>query len=286
MKNTNISIYVPVYNGEKTIERCINSVLEQSIKPNNILILNDSSNDNTLKILKNYEGLIHIKSNTNNLGLSHSRNIAVNELKTRYIASVDADVELDKNWLEILYSSILKNDATLAGGRMYEKYINNPFNLWRSLRIGQQWGDKDLNDPSFIFGCNNILDTERIEKKKIYLFEGDYFKTNGEDLEFCKYLKKKNLKLFYSSKAICHHLQNDDAESLSNRYWRYKYYGDGFKKRNFIKTLKNLIRQFKKTIIWTLQDIINFRWRVIVVNFLVFYHFCKIDFKFIKKKIK
>ena len=126
---------------------------------------------------------------------------------------------------------------------------------------------------------------ERIEKKNIYLFEGDYFKTNGEDLEFCKYLKKKKLKLFYSSKAICHHLQNDDAKSLSNRYWRYRYYGDGFKKRNFNKTIKNLIKQLKKTIIWTLQDIINLRWKVVVVNFLVFYHFCKIDFKFMKKKL-
>ena len=285
MKNTDISIYVPVYNGEKTLERCINSVLEQSIKPSNILILNDCSNDNTIEILKKYGALIRIKSNQSNLGLSHSRNIAVNELKTRYIASIDADVELDKYWLEILYSSILKNDATLAGGRMYEKYLNNPFNHWRSLRIGQQWGDKDLTEPSFIFGCNNILDTERIEKKSIYLFEGDYFKTNGEDLEFCKYLKKKKLKLFYSSKAICYHLQNDDAKSLSNRYWRYRYYGDGFKKRNFTKTIKNLIRQLKKTITWTLQDIINLRWRVVVVNFLVFYHFCKIDFKFMKKNL-
>ena len=286
MKNTDISIYVPVYNGEKTIERCINSILEQSIKLSDILILNDCSNDNTLEILKNYEGLISIKSNASNIGLSYSRNIAVNELKTRYIASIDADVELDKNWLEILYSSIVKNNATLAGGRMYEKYINNPFNHWRSLRIGQQLGDKDLTDPSFIFGCNNILDTERIEKKDIYLFEGDYFKTNGEDLEFCKYLKKKRLKLFYSSKAVCHHLQNDDAESLSNRYWRYMYYGDGFKKRNYIKTLKNLMRQFKKTIRWSLQDMINLRWNVIVVNFLVFYHFCKIDLKFMKKKAR
>ena len=101
MKNTDISIYVPVYNGEKTLERCINSVLEQSIKPSNILILNDCSNDNTIEILKKYGGLIRIKSNQSNLGLSHSRNIAVNELKTRYIASIDADVELDKYWLEI-----------------------------------------------------------------------------------------------------------------------------------------------------------------------------------------
>ena len=284
MKNTNISIYVPVYNGEKTIERCINSILEQSIKPSNILILNDSSTDNTLEILKKYEGLIRIKSNPSNLGLSYSRNIAVNELKTRYIASIDADVELNKYWLEILYSNILKNDATLAGGRMYEKYLNNPFNHWRSLRIGQEWGDKDLNDPSFIFGCNNILDTERVEKKDIYLFEGDYFKTNGEDLEFCKYLKKKNLKLFYSSKAICHHLQNDDAKSLSNRYWRYIYYGDGLKKRNFTRTLKNSFRQFKKTIIWSLEDIFKLRLNLIIVNFLVLIYFIKNDFKYYLKK--
>ncbi len=284
MKNTNISIYVPVYNGEKTIERCINSILEQSIKPSNILILNDSSTDNTLEILKRYEGLIRIKSNPSNLGLSYSRNIAVNELKTRYIASIDADVELNKYWLEILYSNILKNDATLAGGRMYEKYLNNPFNHWRSLRIGQEWGDKDLNDPSFIFGCNNILDTERIEKKDIYLFDGDYFKTNGEDLEFCKYLKKKNLKLFYSSKAICHHLQNDDAKSLSNRYWRYIYYGDGLKKRNFTRTLKNSFRQFKKTIIWSLEDIFKLRLNLIIVNFLVLIYFIKNDFKYYLKK--
>ncbi len=284
MKNTNISIYVPVYNGEKTIERCINSILEQSIKPSNILILNDSSTDNTLEILKKYEGLIRIKSNLSNLGLSYSRNIAVNELKTRYIASIDADVELDKYWLEILYSNILKNNATLAGGRMYEKYLNNPFNHWRSLRIGQEWGDKDLNDPSFIFGCNNILDTERVEKKDIYLFEGDYFKTNGEDLEFCKYLKKKNLKLFYSSKAICHHLQNDDAKSLSNRYWRYICYGDGLKKRNFTRTLKNSFRQFKKTLIWSLGDIFRLRLNLIIVNFLVLIYFIKNDFKNYLKK--
>ena len=50
MKNTDISIYVPVYNGEKTIERCIYSILNQSLKPKNILVVNDYSSDNSLKI--------------------------------------------------------------------------------------------------------------------------------------------------------------------------------------------------------------------------------------------
>ena len=57
----------------------------------------------------------------------------------------------------------------------------------------------------------------------------EYFKTNGEDIEFSNYLKNKNHKLFYCSKAICLHLQNDDGFSLAQRYWRYIYYGDGLK---------------------------------------------------------
>ena len=50
MINTDISIYVPVYNGEKTIEKCVNSILNQTLKPKNILIINDCSNDSTLEI--------------------------------------------------------------------------------------------------------------------------------------------------------------------------------------------------------------------------------------------
>ena len=283
MKNTDISIYVPVYNGEKTIERCIYSILNQSLKPKNILVVNDYSSDNSLQILKKFEKNIQILNNPKNFGLSYTRNFAINELKSRFIASIDADVELEKNWLEILYSCIIKNNATLIGGRMYEKNIENPFNYWRALRIGQQWGDQDVVNPKFVFGCNNLLDTEKINKKNVYRIEGDYFKTNGEDIEFSKFLKKKKLKTFYSSKAVCYHLQNDNAESLSKRYWRYLHYGDGFKERNFIKTIKHLIRQFKRTIIWSLKDIFKFRFKILYVNFVIFYYFCKIDFKYMKK---
>ena len=52
MKNTDFSFYVPVFNGENTIEKCIKSILNQSLKPNNILIVNDCSNDNTENILQ------------------------------------------------------------------------------------------------------------------------------------------------------------------------------------------------------------------------------------------
>ena len=79
MKNTDISIYVPVYNGEKTIEKCVNSILNQTLKPKNILIINDCSNDSTLEILKGYGDKIKIYNNTKNKGVSFCRNLAINK---------------------------------------------------------------------------------------------------------------------------------------------------------------------------------------------------------------
>ena len=79
---------------------------------------------------------------------------------------------------------------------------------------------------------------------------------------------------------VCYHLQDDDGFSLANRYWRYIFYGDGFKRRNLFKTFKNLIKKLKKTFKWTLEDIFNLNFKLIPINFLVFYYYMIIDLKF------
>ena len=230
MINSEVSVYVPAFNAEKTIELCINSILTQTIKPRTILIINDCSTDRTAEILKSFGDKIKVIQNKTNLGLSHSMNIATDFLNTRYIAKIDADVELFPNWIEILLKKILQENVTLIGGKMYEKYLENSFNVWRSIRLKQNWGEKDLSEPKFIFGCNNLIDTKNMKDIIKYRNDLEYFKTNGEDIEFSNYLRNKNHKLFYCSNAICLHLQNDDGFSLAQRYWRYIYYGDGLKK--------------------------------------------------------
>ena len=282
-----ISIYIPAYNAEKTIKECIDSILIQTIKPKKILVINDNSIDKTMNLLLGYGDKIEIITNKKNMGVGFARNLAFNHLQSKYIASIDADVELSSQWIEILINKLTQEKITLIGGRMHEKFIKNKFNLWRLNKLRQNWGDKDLYNPRFIFGCNNILDTSKLASGKIYRDDLDYFKTNGEDHEFSKSLKKQNLDLYYSSEAICYHLQNDDGLSLSKRYWRYIHYGDGMKKRNFLKTLKNTIRQFKKTIKWSFFDLFKLNFKLILVNFIVLYYFIILDFKdFNEKKIK
>jgi len=280
---SDLSIYIPAYNAENTIEKCLDSVLGQKIKPVKVLVINDCSTDNTLEKLLKYEEKITIINNDKNMGVSYSMNIAIKHLKTRFIGKIDADVELQKDWSNLLLNKIKDNDISLIGGKMYEKYINNTFNLWRSIRLKQNWGEYDIKNPFFIFGCNNILDTTKFDSKIFYRNDHEYYKTNGEDIEFSKFLKKNNLNTFYQSNAVCYHLQDDNGFSLANRYWRYIFYGDGFKRRNLFKTFKNLIRQLKKTFKWTLEDIFNFNFKLIPINFLVFYYYMIIDFKFYLK---
>jgi len=283
MNNSEVSIYVPVYNGQNTIESCLNSILSQTVKPNKILVINDNSTDETAEILKKYSDKIEIINNEKNLGVSYIRNLATNYLKSKFIASIDADVELTNNWLEKLIDKATKENITLIGGKMYEKFLNNPYNFWRSIRLKQNWGENDILNPKFVFGCNSLLNTENLENQDMYRNDHEYYKTNGEDIEFSKKILNKNKNLYYCSSAICYHLQNDNHKTLSNRYWRYIHYGDGLKKRNLYKTFKNIFRQFKKSLKWTIEDLIKFRFKLIKVNFLIFYNFAIIDYKFYKK---
>ena len=283
MKNFEVSIYVPVYNGQNTIESCINSILSQTVKPNKILVINDNSTDKTAEILKKYSDKIEIINNKKNLGVSYIRNLATNYLKSKFIASIDADVELTNNWLEKLIDKANKENATLIGGKMYEKFLKNPYNLWRSIRLKQNWGEKDIHNPKFIFGCNNLLNTENLDNQDMYRNDHEYYKTNGEDIEFSKKILNQDMNLYYCSSAICYHLQDDNHKTLSKRYWRYIHYGDGLKKRNLYKTFKNIFRQFKKTLKWSIEDLIKLRFKLIKVNFLIFYNFAIIDYQFFKK---
>ena len=168
MNNSEVSIYVPVYNGQNTIESCINSILSQTVKPNKILVINDNSTDETAEILKKYSDKIEIINNDKNLGVSYIRNLATNYLKSKFIASIDADVELTNNWLEKLIDKATKENITLIGGKMYEKFLNNPYNLWRSIRLKQNWGEKDILNPEFVFACNNLLNTENLDRQDKY----------------------------------------------------------------------------------------------------------------------
>ena len=109
-----ISIIINVYNGEKFIDKCLNSVVNQTYKHIEILIINDGSTDNTLKICQEYnDNRIRIITQENK-GLSLSRNVGIENAKGEYLYFVDADDIIANDTIEHLYKLCKKYNTLMA----------------------------------------------------------------------------------------------------------------------------------------------------------------------------
>lgn len=117
-----ISIIVPAYNVELYVETCIKSLIEQTYKNLEIIIIDDGSDDNSLNICKQYAlkdtriKLIRQK----NSGVSVARNKGIDAANGDYIGFVDADDYCDKNMFKYLYESLIKYEADIACCRRNE----------------------------------------------------------------------------------------------------------------------------------------------------------------------
>ena len=268
--SNNISLYIAAYNAEKTIEKSIKSILQQTLKPKEIIVINDCSTDKTLSLLKNFNQ-IKVINNKKNYGLAKSRNIALKYSKYDLLASIDSDVICKKNWLEKLFNTMIKKKADLIGGKLTEKYVKEPANHWRSYYLKQNWGNKQINNPQFVFGANFLLNKKKIKNLNIKYNEA--FRTNGEDVNFSNVLKSKNCNLYYEPRAICYHYQFDDVISLSRRYWRYSYYGAGLKKLTLTRLIRLMLRQLKVLFYWMYRDLLKKNYHFLNINLIMSYYF-------------
>lgn len=136
-----ISVIIPVYNAEKTIERSINSVLQQTIQTFELILVDDGSTDKSGQICTciaiNDERIRYIKKE--NGGVSTARNLGIKEATGKYITLLDSDDWFELNTLEKLLDAAYKNNADIVipRSRMYfcksdgefEKYVYNDDNF-------------------------------------------------------------------------------------------------------------------------------------------------------------
>ena len=111
-----ISVLVPVYNAEKYIEKCIKSIINQTYKDIEIVLIDDESKDNSLNIMKNLQkqdNRIKIVS-VENKGVADARNSAIENATGKLLTFVDSDDTIDEDYLEIMYNNLKKYDADIA----------------------------------------------------------------------------------------------------------------------------------------------------------------------------
>ncbi|WP_337137371.1 glycosyltransferase family 2 protein [Morganella morganii] len=129
--NNNISVIIPLFNGEDVIIRALNSIIAQTKKVDEIIIINDGSTDNSVTVINNFIDKYKTYNirviNKENGGVSSARNVGILNAKNEIIAFLDCDDEWLENKLDIQLKHILNSDTVLVGGNHFEyplKYIS------------------------------------------------------------------------------------------------------------------------------------------------------------------
>ena len=284
-----ISVIVPVFNGELTIQETINSILNQTFENIEVIISNDGSTDSTLEIVSNIsDSRIKILSYPN-AGVSASRNRGISQAKGEYISFMDADDLWTPDKLELQWQALQDNpQASVAYS--WTDYIDESSNFLKSGRRIKVNGDafSKLLVTNFLEnGSNPLISKEAVEK--VGGFDESLFAAEDKDMwlklsvdyEFVC-VEKPQILYRSSMNSLSSNLKNMEATSLKviERAFSYPkaYQFQHLKKQtisNFYKylTFKSIEATPQKgrtiTSIYFLWNYIKHNPRVLINNKLV-----------------
>ncbi|NGU66465.1 glycosyltransferase family 2 protein [Clostridium perfringens] len=208
MKNIKVSILIPVYNTEKYLRKCLDSVINQTLKEIEIIITNDGSTDNSEYIIneyiKKYDKIIYTKQK--NSGLGATRNKGIELANGEYIAFLDSDDWVDNDFYEVLYKEAKKYNNDLV--------VSSYLNEFKDKTILTDNKSKDrigylrniLSGNEAGFSWNKLYKRELIIDNNLKFPLRGYFE-NVEDQYF-------TIRSIYYSKSI-------GFTNLSNIHYRY-----------------------------------------------------------------
>lgn len=187
MDKIKVSIIIPVYNLELYIGECLNSVVNQTLKHIEIIIINDGSTDSSFKILEKYKSIYNniIIVNQENKGQSIARNIGMKLAKGEYIYFLDGDDIINTCLSEEFYEISKNNNLdilTFDGEVFYENddlKQNNNFNYERASLIrnyevmsGEEYYQNIINNKAYRSSpCLQFFKTEFLRRNNIYFLE-------------------------------------------------------------------------------------------------------------------
>lgn len=256
-----LSIIVPVYNVAEYLERCLNSLINQTLNEIEIICVNDGSTDNSLCILEKFAGLDkRIKIiNQKNKGLSGARNTGIKLVQGEYFGFLDSDDWVDLDYFEKLYKRAKNCDADISLGDFIRK---GKFKHKIRLKLNKEEefvgdNEKFYGSQFYHFPCvwNKIYKTSKFNDLRF--IEGIYFEDGPYTIQalhrankvvtccntYLYYFvnpnsivktlnKKKEQDMYNSSKFILNYIKNNMQiqdkgiyyETFAQKLWRIKLY--------------------------------------------------------------
>ena len=217
-----VDIILPNYNKAKYLEECINSILNQSHKAWKLYIIDDNSQDNSLRILKNFEKYenINIHKLRKNMGPSFCRNLGIRISSSEYIAFMDSDDYWKKNKLEEQINFMTQKnyvftftDYTPFSQNDVSKKFMKPTKIAETFDLNEFTLNSSINTTTMII-CRNILDN--LKFKKIRKLEDYLFK--------CEILKFGHIAHKFNSNSAYYRILNNSRSSqkIKNLFYLWK----------------------------------------------------------------
>lgn len=213
-----ISVIVPVYNAEQSIERCIKAIRKQSFDNIEIILVNDGSKDQSLQICNKHslEDSRIIVIDKKNGGVSSARNAGLNVAKGDFVMFCDSDDWPESHWCRDMFAHYQEDNLVMCGCYVEGEQSYLPYEV--KADKGSKWIKKSdyykLKLANFNVPWNKIFERRIIEE---YQIRFDERLTNGEDYLFVlQYLDKISGDILFMDKCL-YHYEWPSGQSLSNK---------------------------------------------------------------------
>ncbi len=255
-----VSVIIPIYNVEQYLEKCLDSVINQTYKDLEIVCVNDCSSDNSLDILQEYvqfDNRIKIINFEQNKGVSAARNAGLEMAKGEYVYFIDSDDWIDLDYIEKMVSAITfsKTDV-VVNTNVIQEFENKP-----SKKL--VFGDLEIEENAFVDAdnaINNIMwaswaqlwDRKFLERNHLRFLDGHIY----EDMHFPPVAYSYMDKIYAIAASAYHYRirenslcrQNEDDYSVKEKLlFVYNTVFDFFVKTNYIENHR--VRLFPKDFI-------------------------------------
>lgn len=230
-----VSAIVPIYKTqEKLLRACINSLMRQTLKNIEIILVDDGSPDNCGRICDEYAALdarilvIHKK----NEGVSVARNIGINTAKGKYVSFIDGDDWIDEETFEVTYERAEKNEVDILQWSYIwhcgDKIVDNNHVFYQSGLLNEKQKEELLlksivdSHPSFTCNCGFAAGAPWAKLyRRDFLIENELLFVPGlarsQDRIFNLYTYSVAKRIDYLDKAFSHYVANDTSAVVSYR---------------------------------------------------------------------
>lgn len=169
---TKVSLIVPIYNSQNYLEKCIKSLISQTLKDIQIILINDGSTDNSEKIIKSFDDERIVYISKNNEGIGKTRNLGIDKATGEFLAFVDSDDYLNEHFCEYMYQKAVNDDCDLVVCDFFED---------RNTLVGikfKDFKDTNLRETPELINYINLGPCNKLYKKSLFDNKSNRFEEN------------------------------------------------------------------------------------------------------------